>query len=151
MRPSTLFVILAAACAVAVPAVVSAQAGQAPPAMASTDEAQQALAQVQVRGQVRHHRLDPSEARQVSGTYAMSNGWMMNVKPRMNRVFLSINDGEPIEMFAQSASKFASADGNIATVFGLGTWQDDVIMSYVPDARLSDQRVVIGSGTLARR
>lgn len=154
MRPSTVLLVLAAACAVVVPAAVAAQAAQPPPATqadAAATDAQQALSQVVVRGTPRHHRLDPSEAKQIGGTYAMSNGWTVHVTPRMRHVYLSINDGAPIEMFAQTADKFASADGNVATVFNLGPWQDDVIMSYVPDSRLSDVRVVVGSGSLVAR
>jgi hypothetical protein len=73
------------------------------------------------------------------------------VIPRLRRVYMQVNDKEPIELFAQSADKFASADGNIATVFNLGMLGDDIVMSYVPDSRLSDQRVIIGSGALAGR
>jgi hypothetical protein len=104
---------------------------------------------VQVRGQVRRHRLDPDEARKIRGTYAMSNGWTVRVTPQVRRVFITVNDGAPVELLAHSADKFSSADGNIATMFNLGPWEDDIVMSYVPDARLSDQRVIIGSGALA--
>lgn len=151
MRLSTLLLSLTAACAVLVPLASAAQA--LPPTQTApvNQEAKEALAQVQVRGQVRRHRLDAYEAKRVRGTYAMSNGWTMQVTPRANQVFVSINQGAPIELVAQSGDKFASADGNIATVFNLGPWGDEVVMSYVPDSRLSDQRVIIGSGTLAAR
>jgi hypothetical protein len=104
---------------------------------------------VQVRGQIRRHRLDPDEARKIRGTYAMSNGWTVRVTPQVRRVFITVSDGAPVELLAQSADKFSSADGNIAAMFNLGPWEDDIVMSYVPDARLSDQRVIIGSGALA--
>jgi hypothetical protein len=151
MRLSTLLVSLAAACAVIVPIAAAAQALPATRSAPVDEEAKEALSQVQVRGQTRRHRLDADEAKKVRGTYAMSNGWTIQVTPRVNRVFISINQGAPIELLAQSADKFASADGNIATVFNLGPWQDDVVMSYVPDSRLSDQRVIVGSGALATR
>lgn len=155
MRPMTLLFSLAAACAAAVPAVAqqatALPAQQAVPASPIGDEAKEALSQVQVRGQSRRYRLDPDEARQVRGTYALSNGWTMRVTSRLSHVNISINDGPDIELLAQSGDKFASADGKIATVFNLGPWQEDVVMSYVPDARLSDQRVIVGSGTLAAR
>lgn len=155
MRLSTLLLSLAAACAVAVPGAASAQQTQSSPTAVAAphidDEARDALSEVQVRGQTRHHRLDKYEARKVSGTYALSNGWIMRVIPRTGHVLVTINDGAPVQLFAQSPDKFASADGNIATVFNLGPWQDDVVMSYVPDSRLSDQRVVVGSGSLATR
>jgi hypothetical protein len=151
MRLSTLLLSLAAAGAIAAPALATAQAAQAAPAPQIDEEVKQALAEVQVRGQTRHYRLEPSEVRQVSGTYAMSNGWTVRVIPRLRRVYMQVNDKEPIELFAQSADKFASADGNIATVFNLGMLGDDIVMSYVPDSRLSDQRVIIGSGALAGR
>jgi len=153
MRLSTLL-LTAAACTVAVPAVATAQSTQSsqPAAAAPIDEeVKQALSEVQVRGQTRRHRLDADEARKIRGTYAMSNGWTVRVMPQVRRVFITVNDGAPIELLAQSADKFASADGNIATVFNLGPWEEDVVMSYVPDSRLSDQRVIIGSGSLAAR
>lgn len=151
MRLSTLLISLTAACAVVVPLAAAAQALPATPAAPVDSEAKEALSQVQVRGQVRRHRLDADEAKKVRGTYAMSNGWTLQVTPRVNRVFISIDNGEPIELLAQSGDKFASADGNIATVFNLGPWQDDVVMSYVPDSRLSDERVIVGSSALAAR
>ena len=146
MRLSTLLLSLAAAGAMAAPTLATAQA-----APQIDEEVKQALAEVQVRGQPRHYRLEPSELKQVSGTYAMSNGWTVRVIPQMRRVYMQVNDKDPIELFAQSADKFASADGNIATVFNLGMMGDDIVMSYVPDSRLSDQRVIIGSGSLAAR
>ena len=146
MRLSTMLLSLGAAGAMAAPTLATAQA-----APQIDEEVKQALAEVQVRGQPRHYRLEPSELKQVSGTYAMSNGWTVRVIPHMRRVYMQVNDKDPIELFAQSADKFASADGNIATVFNLGMMGDDIVMSYVPDSRLSDQRVIIGSGSLAAR
>ena len=154
MRLSTLLLSLAAAGAAVSPVAASAQATRSSPAVQAAqidDEVKQALSEVQVRGQTRTHRLDADEARKIRGTYALSNGWTMQVQPRARRVFITINEGTPIELLAQSADKFASADGNIATVFNLGPWEEDVVMSYVPDGRLSDQRVIVGSGTLASR
>lgn len=154
MRLSTLLLSLTAVGAIAVPNLATAQAGQAAQAAQAQpidEEVKQALAEVQVRGQPRRYRLEPSEIKQVSGTYAMSNGWTMRVMPRARHVFVQIDDKPPIEIFAQSPDKFASADGNIATVFNLGSMGDDVVMSYVPDSRLSDQRVIIGTGVLAAR
>ncbi len=151
MRLSTLLLSVTAACAVIVPIAAAAQSLPVTQAAPVDEEAKEALSQVQVRGQTRRHRLDADEAKKVRGTYAMSNGWTMQVTPRVNRVYISINEGTPIELLAQSADKFASADGNIATVFNLGPWEDDVVMSYVPDSRLSDERVIVGSGALAGR
>jgi hypothetical protein len=151
MRLSTLLLSLAAAGAMAAPTLAMAQAGRTTAAPQIDEEVKQALAEVQVRGQPRHYRLEPSEIKQVSGTYAMSNGWTVRVVPRMRHVYMHINDKPPIELFPQSADKFASADGNIATVFNLGMLGDDIVMSYVPDSRLSDQRVIVGSGVLAAR
>ena len=153
MRLSTLLFSLTAVAAAAVPTIATAQQTRSSPAATSyvDDEARAALAQVQVRGQARHHRLDAEEMRRVGGTYAMSNGWMMNVKPGMRHLLVSINDGAPIELLAQTADRFASADGNIATVFNLGPSQEDVIMSYVPDGRLSSERVVVGTEGLVAR
>jgi hypothetical protein len=152
MRLSTL--LFSAACAAAAPTLATAQATQSSQSAAASlvnDEIRQALSEVQVRGQTRRHALDADEARKVRGTYAMSNGWTVRVTPQVRRVFITINDDAPVELLAQSANKFASADGNIATMFNLGPWEEDVVMSYVPDSRLSDQRVIIGSGALVAR
>lgn len=156
MRLSTLLLAVAAVATLPAtfPAVAQTQAtpaSAANPATPIADEAREALSQVQVRGQNRRHRLDADEARKVGGTYALSNGWTMQVVPRSTHVFISINEGTPIELLAQSANKFASADGNIATVFNLGPSEEDVVMSYVPDGRLSDERVVVGTAALASR
>lgn len=153
MRLATLLLSLAAVAAVALPNAAAAQQTQSSPVAASPgeQEARAALSEVQVRGQTRRHRLDADEARKIRGTYAMSNGWTMQVTPRGQMVEVSINNGAPIALYAQSADKFASADGNIATVFNLGPWEEDIVMSYVPDARLSDQRVVVGTAALAAR
>lgn len=159
MRLSTLLLAVAAAATfpATLPAVAQTRAMPATsatpavPAAPIAEEARAALSQVQVRGQNARHRLDADESRKVRGTYALSNGWTMQVVPRSTRVFISINDGTPIELLAQSANKFASADGNIATVFNLGPWEEDVVMSYVPDSRLSDERVVVGTSALAAR
>lgn len=153
MRLSTLL-LSAVACAAVVPAVTHAQASQADPAVRAApidEEAKAALSQVQVRGQNRRHRLDADEARKVRGTYALSNGWTMRVIPQPTRVLISINEGAPIALLPQSADKFASVDGKIATVFNLGPWDEDVVMSYVPDGRLSDERVIVGTSSLAAR
>jgi hypothetical protein len=152
MHLSTL--LLFSACAAAAPTLASAQATRSSPAAASVqaaDEAREALSQVQVGGQAHRHRLDADDARKIRGTYALSNGWTMQVTPQARRVFIAINDGAPIELLPQSADRFATADGNIATVFNRGAWEDEVVMSYVTDARLSDQRVIVGSGTMAAR
>jgi hypothetical protein len=153
MRLSTFLFALTAVVAATLPPVAIAQQTQSSPAATAPidDEARAALSQVQVRGQARRHRLDNSEMRRVGGTYAMSNGWIMEVKPSPRNVLVTINDGAPIELLPQTADRFATADGNIATVFNLGPWQDDVVMSYVPDGRLSDERVVVGSEGLVAR
>lgn len=153
MRLSTVLLSVAATCAVVVPLQAVAQTAPAAPVspVAPTDDSAQALLQVEVSGQARRHKLDAYESKKVAGTYAMSNGWTMHVVPHTNQVFVSINDGAPIVLIAQSADKFASADGNIATVFNQGPWQDDVVMSYVPAGQLASARVVIGSGALAAK
>lgn len=151
MRLSTLLLSVAAACAVVVPLQAIAQEAPAAPDAPAADVASQALSQVQVSGQARRHRLDAYEAKKVAGTYAMSNGWTMHVVPRLRQVYISINDGAPIALIAQSADKFASADGNISTVFNQGSWQDEVVMSYVPDGKLASERVVISSAPIAAR
>jgi hypothetical protein len=134
---------VAAACAVVIP--IQAIAQTAAPAAKIDGEAAEALAQVQVSGKARRHRLDADEAKKVAGTYAMSNGWTLRVTPRVRQIHIQINDGPPIPLIAQSGDKFASADGNIATVFNLGPWQEDVVMSYVPTGALASERLVIGS------
>lgn len=153
MRLSTLLLSLAAAGAAAVPTVSTAQQTQSSPAAVSQidPEAREALSEVQVRGQTRRHKLDADEAKKVRGTYALSNGWTMQVTPRGRVIQISINEGAPIELLAQSADKFASADGKIATVFNLGPWEEDLVMSYVPEGSLADERVIVGTASLAAR
>jgi hypothetical protein len=93
--------------------------------------------------------VSDQETRAVSGTYALSNGWRLHVRPGWNGVYARIDDQPPMRLIALSPDKYVTRDGNVAMEFNRGPDGDDMSMSYVPDAQLAE-RVVI-TATMASR
>ena len=104
---------------------------------------------VEVTAPARQVILHDDEARQVEGTYAMSNGWRMKVQATQRYVYAAIDRQKPLRLRAVSKDKFVSADGNVAMEFNQGDLGDDMTMSYVPDPRLA--QVVVISARVAQR
>ena len=105
---------------------------------------------VQVTAPAPAFRIWDYQAEAVSGAYAMSNGWRMKVEPARDGIKASIDKRRPIHLVALSPDKFVSADGNVSMEFNRGPYQEDMIMSYVPDPRLSSEVIVV-TATLAQR
>jgi len=93
--------------------------------------------------------VSDQDLRTVSGTYALSNGWRLHVRPGWNGVYARIDDQPPMRLIALSPDKYVTRDGNVAMEFNRGPDGDDMAMSYVPDAQLAE-RVVI-TATMASR
>ena len=104
---------------------------------------------VQVKAPAATAYITPAQARQISGSYAMSNGWHLKVNSGSRSIDARIGDDKPMRLRAVSDDKFVSRDGNITMQFNQGESGEDMTMSYVPDARLA--QVVVISSRLAQR
>lgn len=104
---------------------------------------------VRVTAPARGVFVTPAETDQVKGTYAMSNGWRLNVKAANRGIFAKIDDQPAMRLIALSADKYATADGNVEMTFNQGSLGDDMTMSYVPSSRLAE-RIEIRSTVAAR-
>jgi hypothetical protein len=82
----------------------------------------------------------------VTGKYALSNGWRLDVQPARDGIYAQIDKQRPIRLIAQSPDRFVSRDGNVIMEFNRGDTRDDMMMSYVPsqttDSRLAQAIVV---------
>jgi hypothetical protein len=93
--------------------------------------------------------VSDQETRTVSGTYALSNGWQLHVRPGWNGVYARIDDQPAMRMVALSPDKYVTRDGNVAMEFNRGADRDEMSMSYVPEGRLAEMIVV--TATMASR
>jgi hypothetical protein len=89
------------------------------------------------------------ELEAVSGKYAMSNGWRLQVEPASQGIVARIDKQHPVRLVALSPNKFVSRDGNVAMEFNRGEAGDQMLMSYVPDPRVAE--VIVVTATLAQR
>lgn len=94
-------------------------------------------------------RLGEDEKRQIAGTYALSNGWRLKVRPASRFIDATIDREKPLRLLAVSNDKFVSGDGKVTMEFNRGDFRDEMSMSYVPDA-LATEAIVISS-TMAQR
>jgi hypothetical protein len=104
---------------------------------------------VQVTAPIKPVLLFADEAERVAGSYAMSNGWRMQVRTGTRHIDAKIDNQKPIRLLAVSPDKFVSRDGNVTMEFNQGSYGDDMTMSYVPDPRLA--QVVVLSSRMAQR
>lgn len=107
---------------------------------------------VQVTASAPAYRIWYDEQDRVSGRYAMSNGWRLEVAPSGNGIEARIDKRRPIQLTALSADKFVSSDGNVTMEFNRGAYADEMLMSYVPESR--DPRlaqVIVIKATMAQR
>ena len=84
------------------------------------------------------------QARQITGSYAMSNGWHLKVNAAARYIDARIDNEKPMRLRAVPGGKFVSRDGSVTMQFNQGDMGGDMTMSYIPDARLA-QAVVISS------
>jgi hypothetical protein len=78
--------------------------------------------------------ITEDKASQISGSYAMSNGWHMKVQTSSRYIDARIDDQKPMRLRAVSGDKFVSRDGSVTMQFNQGEYGDDMTMSYVPTA-----------------
>lgn len=104
---------------------------------------------VQVTAPSTAPRIQPREARQISGAYEMSNGWYLRVHTGRRYIDTIIDDQPPLRLVAVAPYRFVSGDGNVSMQFNRGGSGDEMEMSYRPDRGLAD-RVVISSRLVER-
>lgn len=107
------------------------------------------LSTVEVTAPVRPIQIMHDEAQHITGAYAMSNGWRLNVQPSWNHIDATIDKQRPIRLLAVAPYRFASLDGNVIMEFNRGARGDDMMMSYRPNPRLA--WVVLTSMPIAQR
>lgn len=107
------------------------------------------ISSVQVTAPAPEFRPWSDELEAVSGKYAMSNGWRLQVEPASQGIVARIDKQHPVRLVALSPNKFVSRDGNVAMEFNRGEAGDQMLMSYVPDPRVAE--VIVVRATLAQR
>jgi hypothetical protein len=93
--------------------------------------------------------IDHEQARELAGSYSMSNGWHLRVRPAARHINAAIDGRQPMRLISVGKDRFVSADGNVTMEFKLGKAGDEMLMSYRPDPRLA--QVVVISSRLAQR
>lgn len=109
----------------------------------------QAMSTVQVTAPFEPVRVTADQARQIEGSYAMSNGWSLAVRTGRRHIEATIDRQQPMRLFAVSPYTFSSRDGSVVMLFNLGNWGDAMTMRYVFDSRMA--QAVQVSGSLAAR
>lgn len=107
------------------------------------------LSTVQVNAPAKTMRIQPDQAKDLIGSYAMSNGWTMKVRPTSRFITAVIDDQAPMRLVQVAPDRFVSGDGNVNMQFNQGDSGEDMTMSYRPDRRLA--QVVVLSARVAQR
>ncbi|MFJ1466622.1 hypothetical protein [Massilia orientalis] len=107
------------------------------------------VAVVQVKPMDGPYRLRNEQARQIAGTYEMSNGWSVDVRPDMRHVDVLIDRNRPLRLLTISPRKFVSGDGNVTMEFSRGNDENDMTLRYVPGVGMAE--VVLTSVPIAQR
>ena len=140
MRPSPLLFF---------PALLMLASGTRAQALQPVEPDPTSIAVVEVKPVDGPYRLRNEQARQIAGTYEMSNGWSIDVRPDMRHLDVVVNRNRPLRLLAISSSKFVSSDGNMMMEFSRGNDDNDMTLRYVPDRGLA--AVVVTSASFAQR
>lgn len=108
------------------------------------------LSTVQVTGPAGGISVTSEQAESIRGTYEMSNGWYLKVKPiaATHGMTAQIDQQPPMHLIALPGDRFVTADGNVSMQFGQGAFRDEMAMSYVPGSSLADNgaaRITVAS------
>jgi hypothetical protein len=106
------------------------------------------ISTVQVSAPIKTVLLRAEQGREIAGSYAMSNGWRLKVRPSSRYIDATIDRQKPMRLLAVSADKFISNDGSVTMEFNQGDRNDEMTMSYT-DPRIA--KVVVVSALLAQR
>lgn len=109
-----------------------------------------AMSTVQVTPPAGALRVTDADLDEVSGTYAMSNGWRLKVEPGSSGIVARIDRQRPMRLIALSPDRYVSRDGNVSMDFNTKGDVNEITMSYIPADSLTAQRVVLTS-RLAQR
>lgn len=134
---------------VAAAAALAACCGAGAQALPAAPGAQAVLPEIRIAATMPVYPLRMKQALAVRGTYAMSNGWAMEVRPDWKKVYAQIDRRGEVELVPLSADRFISVDGRMAVEFNLGAEGDEVVLRYIPD--LATAEVVEVRSTLAGR
>jgi hypothetical protein len=104
---------------------------------------------VEVLGHQRPYHVTRQQTNAVKGKYQMSNGWFLDVEAKAHDIVARIDNERPMRLFAVSADKYVTADGNVSMEFNRGSFEDEMLMSYVPSSNLAAV-ITIGSSVAAR-
>jgi hypothetical protein len=107
------------------------------------------ISTVQVTAPVKTLRIADDQAHALRGSYAMSNGWTLKVRPTSRFIDAAIDNEKPMRLRQLADDRFVSGDGNVTMEFNRGDAGDEMTMSYVPDQRLA--QVVVISARVAQR
>lgn len=130
-------------------AALGASAGAGAQALPAAPGEPQVLSEIRVVETMPRYRIKLTEAIALRGSYQMSNGWLLYVRPDRRRVFADLNEKGPVELLPVSADKFISADRKMAMEFNLGANGNEMVMRYTPDDVAAHSLVL--TSTLARR
>lgn len=144
MRTSTIVLAISTVAALAVHEYALGQAAAAAPQPTTMSEIR-----VTAPAQKSFRTLRLAEAAAVRGTYAMSNGWVVKVRPDRRTVFAEIDRRGMMELRPVSADKFTTLDGSMTMQFNLGDDGNDMLLGYRPDPALA-QMVYVGTALAAR-
>lgn len=103
--------------------------------------------------QIRADRPDHFTAQRtedIKGTYDLSNGWTLHVRPAAKGIIAQIDSQPSMRLVALSDDRFTTVDGNVQMHFDLGSLGDDMSMTYVPSSRAVAWVTVTGN-TMASR
>ncbi|MBD8530357.1 MULTISPECIES: hypothetical protein [unclassified Massilia] len=105
---------------------------------------------VQVTAPAASAFVTPDQAREIAGSYSMSNGWRTKVSMVSGRYIEARIDSEkPMRLRSVGNDTFVSRDGKVSMRFRQGEFADGMTMSFVPDGRLA--QVVVLSSRIAQR
>ena len=103
---------------------------------------------IQVSAPFKTVLLRAEQGRDIAGSYAMSNGWKLKVRPSSRYIDATIDTQKPMRLLAVSPDKFVSHDGSVTMQFNQGDRNDEMTMSYTDP---SIAQVVVISAVIAQR
>lgn len=107
------------------------------------------ISTVQVTAPVKTMWIMSDQARQLAGSYLMSNGWYLRVRPTSRFINAAIDNERPMRLVQIAPDKFVSNDGKVTMEFNQGDGGEDMTMSYVPNQDLA--QVIVISSRMAQR